>query len=427
MSMMRLAWATPFNAHSAIARFSRDVCHELASRGIDVEILRTESLQSEDIEVLPSKLTVHQASTRITDEFLRSFDATIVNIGNHAPFHFHALQMLACSPLIGVIHDADLRDFASELAKEGLHLGLLARDLPSRLQAPFLDDPIAAETMLFASQSCACVAHGPHYVDMLKAACPGPVANIPLCYPDLGAIDPQPSRDGRLIVTTFGMINANKQPDRVMRAIAASPELKARATYRLVGPIEDAQRRMLDALADELGLNPLEIHGRVSDERLCELLATSDVICCLRHPVSEGGSASLITALFAGRPLIVPRYASYDTVPDRLVWKVSYSNREDDVSAALQAIYQDRAAAEQRVKTAKEWALNTYSAKSYADRLLPLIDAAIARAPLIEVGRSIGSTLERMTVAPADTASQRIDLQIERLFRSANVSNREAL
>lgn len=427
MSTMRLAWATPFNIRSAIARFSQEVCDELVTRGIHVEILRTEAPESEDIDILPSKLTAHRASTQITDEFLRSFDATIVNVGNYNQFHSRALPMMARSPLISIIHDADLRDFAAGAATNGLPLAPLGRSLSPMGHPPFANAPGAAEMMLLASLSAACVAHGRHYVDMLKAACPGPVGVIPLCFPDIGSINAQPSTDGRLIVTTFGMINSNKQPDRVMRAIAASPELKTRATYRLVGPIEDAQRSKLGTLARELGLNPLEIHGRVSDERLCELLATSDVICCLRHPVSEGGSASLITALFAGRPLIVPRYASYDDVPDELVWKVSYGNRNDDVSAALQAIDQDRAAAELRVKTTREWALKTYSAQSYADRLLPLIDAAIARAPLIEAGRSIGRILEKMTVTPADAASQRIDLQIEQLFCSANVSIRKVL
>lgn len=414
---MRLAWATPFNINSAIARFSREVCHELVHRGIDVEILRIEAPELETIEVLPTSMIIHPPSALLTDGFLRSFDAIVVNIGDYIQFHYRAIGLMAQIPAITIIHDSDLHHFVGGAVEMGLPIDQIAENLPAALRMfDGVDQKRNAQLAMFAAISCACVAHGGHYSATLKAACPGPVVELPLCYPDLGSIEPIPGPDNRLVVTTFGMINTNKQPDRVIRAIAASPTLRSRAIYRLVGPIEDQQRTRLTALAADLGLNPLEVHGKVTDEQLFELLAKSDVICCLRYPVTEGGSASLATALYSARPLIVPSFASYQAVPDEIAWKVSYGNDVEDLSAALQSINQDRSGAELRIKTMKAWALATYSAKAYIDKLLPTIEEAVAHLPIVEAGRSIGRTLETMTVALDDAVLKQLDLQFE-LFK----------
>ena len=58
--------------------------------------------------------------------------------------------------------------------------------------------------------------------------------------------------------------------------------------------------------------------------------------------MTEGGSASLATALYAQRPVIVCDVANYALLPDHTVWKVSYSERTDDLAAAIAAISADR-------------------------------------------------------------------------------------
>jgi glycosyltransferase involved in cell wall biosynthesis len=414
---MRIAWATPFNVNSAIARFSREICHELLSRGFDVEILRLEAPQSENIEVLETTIVIHPASADLTDDFLRGFDAVVVNLGDYIEFHYRAIGLISRVPTITIFHDSDLSHFVSGAIEAGLPIGQIVGDQPVEMhKLPDARPDRYAQLAMFAGVSCACVAHSDHYDSILRAACSGPVITLPLCYPDLGARPPRPGPDDRLLITTFGMINGNKQANRVMQAIAASPRLKKRAVYRLVGPIDDNQRNRLTTLAAELGLNPLEVYGRVDDEHLFELLSQSDVICCLRYPVTEGGSASLITALYSGRPLIVPSFASYNVVPDEIVWKVSYGEDVEDLTAALQSIDDDRGGAELRVQNMKAWALATYSATAYVDKLLPLLDQAVSCLPLIETGRSLGHVLKKMTVGLDDPAVKRLDLEITKLF-----------
>jgi len=201
-----------------------------------------------------------------------------------------------------------------------------------------------------------------------------------------------------------------------MRAIASSEDWKAKAVYRLVGPIEDVQRSYYEELAKELGIGAPQIYGRVNDEELFELLSTSNVVCCLRYPVSEGGSASLITALYSARPIIVPNFGSYADLPDDLVWKVSYGDNLDDLAAVLSLIESNRAAAERRGHTMKAWAQTTYSAQTYVEKLLPLIGSAINATPRIEAGRTIGRALTALDVAPDDPVVERLESHIKCLF-----------
>jgi hypothetical protein len=133
-------------------------------------------------------------------------------------------------------------------------------------------------------------------------------------------------------------------------------------------------------------------------------------------PIYSGGSASLITALYCARPLVVPRFASYDEVPDGLVWKVSYGTGAGDVSEALQMIERDPLSAETRARPMKEWARARYPEKAYVDRLYPLIESGIAITPMLDAGRVIGGMLEEMTVVFDDVAFERVSMKMKCLF-----------
>jgi glycosyltransferase involved in cell wall biosynthesis len=269
---------------------------------------------------------------------------------------------------------------------------------------------------LLASLAGGAVAHGQHYLPTLSASCPGPVIALPLCYPDMGSVAPKPSTGGEVVIVTLGMINANKQPDRVMHAMARSQLLRGRARYRLIGPIESAQAQRLNALALDLGLQPPEIFGWVSDKRLFELLSEADVVCCLRYPILEGGSASLISALYSARPVVVGNAGAYADVPDKLVSKVSYGLDPDDLCLALEAICADRAGADARASRAKLWAEHTYSAEAYVDGLVPHLERCLSGLPLINAGRLLGAAVGVPGAGFWEPTAQRIGGVLQELF-----------
>lgn len=385
---MLIGWATPFNYRSAIGKFSRAVCEELSERGHEVTIVRLETGPELTLEALDTTLPSVSAENVDID----AFDKIVVNFGNHAPYHSQCVSLIARRAPLGIFHDAEMRDF--EWGLQGRH-GVGIPRLPgySMNAAGVIGDLVAAEARpLLASLAAMCwgaVIHGPHYRATIDMSCPGPVETIPLCYPDPGKTrEPLPPAEGRRVII-FGVINEHKQPRRVMRAISALREPLGRIELHLAGAIEDRYRSELLKEAKALGIDPPVLHGYVSDEALQELIENSHAVCVLRYPVTEGGSASLATALYRQRPIIMADIASYAIVPDEFAYKVSYGEDPDDVARALVEIFEDPGAAELRARKVRAWAEDRLSAHSYVDALLPLLQKNNSSARVAQLARDL--------------------------------------
>lgn len=369
---MLIGWATPFNIRSAIGKFSRFVGEELSSRGYDVAFIRIESGPELELPALETELPILSAESAN----LEALDHLVVNFGNHAPYHAQSVSLLARRAPLAIFHDAEMRDFEWGLRnRHGV-------DVP-RLHGSGAVDPRgsdivapAARSLLgtLAAMSWGAIVHGPHYRETVERYCPGPVEVIPLCYPDdtATALRQAPSEGRRVII--FGVITEHKQPRRVMRAIARLRGRLGPIELHLAGAVEEQYRTALLEQATELGIDPPLFHGYVSDERLRSLIEDSQAICCLRYPVTEGGSASLVTSLYRQRPLIISDIASYSQVPDELAFKVSYGEEVGDLEQALLEVFRNPKLAEDKASKARQWASDRYSAASYVDALLPLLD-----------------------------------------------------
>lgn len=386
---MRIGWATPFNTRSAIGRFSQIVCEELVARGHEIDVIRIESEAELQLDRLPSVCTVIEAADCDVDEY----DILIANFGNHAPFHSALLRLITKRAPISIFHDAEMRDFEwGMLQGHGITIPLAPGIVEEQLNDDAQDivDPLARPLLgTLAAMSCGAVVHGSHYRGTVTSYCAGPVHDIPLCYPDtrLTRTTPQPSPGRRVAI--FGVISEHKQPGRVMQAIAMAQRHTGEIELHLAGAIEEHYREKLLSEADALGLVPPVFHGYLSDEALEDVLGQAHAICCLRYPVTEGGSASLITALYCCRPLIISDVASYSLIPDDLVSKVSYGDDVADLSAAIEQILEFPVEAEERASQAQRWALDRFSAKSYCDALEPALLSIEAHATIARVASGI--------------------------------------
>ncbi len=375
---MRIGWATPFNIRSAIGRYSRMVCEELQKRGHEVEIIRTESGAELTFDVLEFDANVIEAAAADVDRY----DALIVNFGNHAPYHAGMIHLLGRRAPLGIFHDMEMRDF--EWGMTHRHAMTIPRligvvqELAAGGHSDMVDPANRPLLATLAAMTCGAVLHGPHYRETIADYCPGPVAIIPLCYPDTGdgraTSEAGPGPDLR--VTIFGVINENKQPGRAIEALAMLRERLGDVELHLAGAVDEQVRAALSEKAATLGVSPPVFHDYVTDSRLQDIIEGSRVVCCLRYPVSEGGSASMVTALYRGRPLIVSDIASYSMIPDDLVSKVSYGNDPGDLAEALFAILSDPVAADTRAADAREWAEDRFSAHAYVDAFEPMLQAS---------------------------------------------------
>lgn len=393
---LRIAWASPWNARSAIAAFSAVVCTALADAGHQIGILRTETGEEARLAPLPASFGPVFAPGALSPEVLASdYDAVVVNLGNHYPFHAHAPALLAQAPCVAIIHDVHMEDFARAWRNVLWEPNGLAALRSAGPMMPAL-----------AALGCAAVVHAPHYRATVEEACPGPVIDLPLAY--IPPVPPPPRAIGPdLTVATVGHVNANKRADQVIRAMGASPRLRARGRYLLLGPVSPEERERLLRLARAVGAPAPEFTGWIPDDALIAHLAGADVIACLRHPVTEGGSGSLVLALRSARPTLVSDTGVYAALPEGVALRCPPGEEAADVLRHLEWVLDNPGMARGMGERAAAWALETHAPAAYAARLVPFLHDAAQAAPAILAARSLGLAAARLGFAPGDPALSR--------------------
>lgn len=429
---MKICWVTPFVLRSSIGRVSAEVARALAARGHQVEILRCEDVDTAGEPLHPTLLPVHHWRSYDLARLRAKFDVVIVNIGDNYPFHAGVFAILDAAPCLGIFHDFYIYNlFSGWLHYNGLDYRRHDAEIVATYGETALPHAVAVRsgqmldmgeiakhlpmTEWLAGRCEAALGHARFYAPKLEAVCPGPVAVTPLCCPDR-ATPPGPARaKDHLVITTVGVMNANKRVADVIRAIGGSKALKACA-YRLVGPISDEERERLTAIADEVGFENLIIDGAVDDETLDQRLAEADIMCCLRKPVLEGASGSACEAMLSGRPTVVARAGFYGELPDDLVFKVDGEIVVDEIRAVLERLVTDEALRRQTGVAARAWALENLNAERYAEAVDALAQAQVTSRPLLAVGRRLGGELKAMGLADTDPATARIGATLQRLF-----------
>jgi hypothetical protein len=137
-------------------------------------------------------------------------------------------------------------------------------------------------------------------------------------------------------------------------------------------------------------------------------MASVDVLCCLRYPLLEAGSASLITAMRSGRPVLVSNHGAYADVPGDLVYRCKPGFEAVDILRHLLAIRNDPAAAAERGARARQYALEVNTPRGYVDGLLPALEKATAAAPAVMAARHLGRQLGRWRIPPESPVGERL-------------------
>ena len=215
---------------------------------------------------------------------------------------------------------------------------------------------------------------------------------------------------------TLGHMNPNKCAGEVIQAICASPTLKARLSYTLVGPIEPDEQARLEGLAKDGGFEGLAILGRVDDETLTASLEAADIICCLRKPVLEGASASAIEGMLSGRPTVVANAGFYGELPDDLVFKVGADVAVEDLTAVLERLVEDEPLRRSTGAAASAWAEDHFSIARYTDALEALMQQTVDALPLLGVGAAFGRELAGFGLGAQDPCVEHIAKTISPLL-----------
>ena len=219
------------------------------------------------------------------------------------------------------------------------------------------------------------IVHSSWVMDRITRACHGPVAVVPLPYDapflEVGELKVQPANNQELIVLTIGHVNSNKRYASVIEAIGASPLLRQRMSFRIVGAVDPSVEQELSALADSLNVK-VAITGAVDDRKLADEIHHADIMSCLRWPALEAASASTIESMLYGKPTVVTNTGFYRDLPDDCVLKISPDAELNDLRAALERLVlsqQERTALGER---ACQYAVRTFRADNYAQHIVSM-------------------------------------------------------
>ncbi len=156
----------------------------------------------------------------------------------------------------------------------------------------------------------------------------------------------------------------------------------------------------------------MHLPGGVSDAALAALLERADVCAALRDPVLEAKSASLLSQMQAGTPVMVLDHGHYAELPDDVVVKIPVAGGSAAIGAALRSLVDDPVAAAAIGERGREFVTREHTAEAYAEAIFRAGHLALAARPVLQMTRRLGRRLRDVglesdrviTQAVSDTA-----------------------
>jgi glycosyltransferase involved in cell wall biosynthesis len=432
---MRIAWFTPFHPRSAIGQYSDAITRRLAE---DVDLVLFADGVASDADCRPTPLPRVCLAGESREGVLRrarEFDLCVYNLGDFLPYHREIFEIAQERPGLVVLHDLAMHNFFAgyflqhrrdpqafarcmaychgtegEQFLKALHAGEYAR-------AGVEPDWLRFSLHRLALRRClGVVVHSNYARGRVAPDTAAPVAM--LNFPLFGASEAflqvpawSPSPDGRVRLLTFGVVNRNKQIHAVIEAIGGTAYLRERVRYLVIGqPGEPAYERELVSQIDRLNLGGVvALAGYRSDEGLRQALTEADLVVNLRNPHLGESSASLLTALLAGRPALVWGHGHYDEFPNTIVTKI---HSEKELAPALERLCRDPQLLLRMGGAAREHALSRFNTDRYCARFRDFSEEVLARQPLLALADTAADLLLELGVPAGAPVVERLGREL---------------
>ncbi|MBV8377428.1 MAG: glycosyltransferase family 4 protein [Verrucomicrobia bacterium] len=441
---MRIAWVTPYQKSSAIARFSRLVAEAFDSRGHSITLIASDRLQLTENHPPPAGTgPLHWSFFELYPAAVDAYDLVVYNIGDHYERNFGSLRLIDRYPGVCIIHDVYLVDLFLGWAGSGVQRNVahsvvsslygenVANQFWNRVGQPdFFEWSVAEAPMTewIARKALAAVAHAPFYKRRLTDGCAGPVSVVALAYDAPKTLPVVRDKTGSVRILTVGTVNKTNRVESVIRTIAASPTLRDRCEYDIVGQIETPYKIALQAQIEDLKLNrTVRLHGYIDDFELGNRFAESDIVCSLRLPALEGASASCIEAMLYGKAVLVMDTGFYSSIPSDIVLKVRPTDEIEDLRQNLEMLVLNAGKRQILSGRAKDWAELEYAPDAYVQRIEPLLEAAVGERPLFEALSQISLVLQTLRVQSEDLIVRQIGSEFQKLFCSGKPRGQDGL
>ena len=264
------------------------------------------------------------------------------------------------------------------------------------------------------------VVHSESHAEAVRAHWAGPLASLFLpTYPtDWSADSAQaPTTTGhRQLLLTVGHVNPNKHIHSIVDALATDPALARRVRYVVIGAYDGDSRyfKMLQSRIAHARLeSTVELLGYQSDAELERLKAEASVFVNLRHPNLEGGSASLMRQLPAGKPILVYSSGVFAEVPEDAVVRTGLA--PEQIASTLTRLLDNPDEATSVGRRGREW-VRDLTPERYASRLLAFMDAEVPPVrPVLRLGERVAGELAAFGIDPALPVIDRVAAEIATL------------
>jgi hypothetical protein len=377
---MNLIVFSPVHEYSAIGGVTKEVLFELSIRGdhnivlVNTGLEKSREATFRDIEILES-------NSPFVSEYLSQGYVPIYQIGNSYDNHAGVFKWIFKYKGIVVFHDRYLGDLYRGYLNAG-NLGMLdevygenaEEEFASMSQDGLLDENLISRYSLLewiTPAASSCLTHDTDTHDFLREYSPSSVIQTNLVlnkkikvHESADILNPEPI----INLVTFGDINQNKLVDRVIEAISLiTNEIRETIRYSIVGSINPGYRQKLQDFADKHKVT-VNIAGKVSDAELNRFLESSDLVLCLRDPIIESSSCSLIEAMFYGKKIIVLRKGHYMRHPDSVLIKVDPDRIVSDLVREISFFASNKNVIKHHAHVSK-YAQDTFSPSKYADAI----------------------------------------------------------
>jgi glycosyltransferase involved in cell wall biosynthesis len=436
---MKIAWLSPFRQYgSGIGQFSAAACEGLVRGGHEVIVFASDLGPAD--EPCRSNLPIVRLPDSDHETVLRSlvdFDLVANNLGDHSDYHRSIYDLLRKHRSIVILHDLVMRNvFAGYfLRPDGSRLPELLKTMEychSPQDVGWMRDPVAGRVecpgtnprlleyhiaKAALSHAHGVVVHSEFTRAKVAEFAGSPVAHIHFPAPDLAKEalhwGPPPAEEGRpLRLLTFGHINPNKLVDLVIECIGASPTLRTRVAYTVVGAILDlAYRDRLYELVELLGLEGVvRFAGPVSSESLRDHIREADLVVNLRNPHYGESSWSLLEVLFAGKPTVVWNHGSYAEAPDWAVRKVA---SREELSTSLEELCREPGHRKYLGDQARCYAVETFDTEAYCRELVAFAKSIRHERIILDLADRVAQRVGEMGVDSAmPTMLERVSSEI---------------
>lgn len=447
---MKLAWYTPYSKYSAIGAFSREVITALQANGHQVTAIRCEKPNSqvsktEAVRVCPLE-NAHSFDSQ-AEEYLAGFDLVIYNLGNHFANHYYAIEHQRRVPGITILHDYMLhhllyewcnedpsRNYCKVIADEAGNNALAdyqAAGLKDIQKEWYMSAATKHPVLKFAAaNTLGVVTHADFYQESTARLLHCPVTTIPLAYPQSIERDfPAPTVSAsKLQLLTIGDVNLNKRCESIIQALGKHPWLASKWQYRIAGGVSKSHAEHLKQVAKAGAVQvDLELLGSIDDKTLAREMKNSNAIACLRFPIIEGASASIVSSLASGRPTLVSCGGCYDEIPDSMVMRVPVETETESIQCHLEFITKNYAKSVESAEKAKEWVANRHSGDCYATAFEEFLHASMPELFLAAFTDQIAERLTQWKWTRDVPVVNRVEMEMNHLFRSSASNSKETV